>query len=275
MAHEALALNGSGGGQQDAHPATRAFEEYFGGFRTESRAISQAVPILEEDRELAASIPAAQRDAFRNLLRASVVRLSAGSWDPASASLERSGSLGLLVLDGLMIRNVEVLGRSGAELLGPGDLLRPWELDCDEYASVRTQSAWTIATPARVALLGRRHAAVIGRSPELTAALVGRALRRSRFLAPLLALARIRQLRVRVHAVLWLLAERWGRVTPQGVLLDVPVTHATLGQLIGASRPSITSAVVDLRELGLVDRAYDRGWLLRGDSPIAAEDPPS
>jgi CRP-like cAMP-binding protein len=101
---------------------------------------------------------------------------------------------------------------------------------------------------------------------------VGRALRRSRFLAPLLALARIRQLKVRVHALLWLLAERWGRVTPEGVLLDIPVTHATLGQLVGASRPSITSAVVDLRELGLVERAYDRGWLLRGGSPIAAEE---
>jgi CRP-like cAMP-binding protein len=275
MAHETLVLNGSGARQRDAHPAAGGPEEYFGGFRADSRVLSRAVPILEEDRELATSIPGAQRDAFRNLLRANVVRLHSGAWEPASAPLERSGSLGLLVLDGLLIRSVEVLGRSGAELLGPGDLLRPWELDSDEYASVRTRSAWTIATPARVALLGRRHAAIVGRSPELTAAVVGRALRRSRFLAPLLALARIRQLRVRVHAALWLLAERWGRVTPQGVLLDIPLTHATLGELVGASRPSITSAVVDLRELGLVDRAYDRGWLLKGDSPIAAEGAPS
>jgi CRP-like cAMP-binding protein len=271
MSHEALALTGSGAGQPDEHPADD-LKKYLSGFRADSRSISHAVPILEEDRELAASIPAGQRDAFTNLLRAPVVRLGSGAWEPAAASLERSGSLGLLVLDGVLIRNIEVLGRSGAELLGPGDLLRPWELDCDEYASVRTHSAWTIATPARLALLGRRHSAIIGRSPELTAAVVGRALRRSRFLAPLLALARIRQLKVRVHAVLWLLAERWGRVTPEGVLLDIPVTHATLGQLVGASRPSITSAVVDLRELGLVERAYDRGWLLRGGSPIAAEE---
>ena len=36
-------------------------------------------------------------------------------------------ALGLLVLDGLIIRRVGVAGRFGAELLGDGDLLRPWE----------------------------------------------------------------------------------------------------------------------------------------------------
>ena len=46
------------------------------------------------------------------------------------------------------------------------------------------------------------------------------------------------------------LAERWGKVTPEGVRLDLRVTHQELGDMIGAARESITVALGRLQEQG-------------------------
>ena len=56
---------------------------------------------------------------------------------------------------------MEVIDRPPAELLGPGDLLHPWERDHTEpfVAGAR----WDVLEPARLAVLDRRFAAVIGR----------------------------------------------------------------------------------------------------------------
>ena len=54
----------------------------------------------------------------------------------------------------------------------------------------------------------------------------------------------------RVLAVLWLLAESWGHVTPAGVRLPLALTHETLGALIGARRPTVTLALRKLTDDG-------------------------
>ncbi len=46
------------------------------------------------------------------------------------------------------------------------------------------------------------------------------------------------------------LAERWGKVTPEGVRLDLRVTHQELGDMIGSARESITVALGRLQEQG-------------------------
>lgn len=46
------------------------------------------------------------------------------------------------------------------------------------------------------------------------------------------------------------LAERWGKVTPEGVRLDLRVTHQELGDMIGAARESITVALGRLQDQG-------------------------
>jgi len=49
------------------------------------------------------------------------------------------------------------------------------------------------------------------------------------------------------------LAERWGRVTPEGVRLDLRVTHQELADMVGAARESITLALGGLRDQGEID----------------------
>jgi CRP/FNR family transcriptional regulator, cyclic AMP receptor protein len=65
----------------------------------------------------------------------------------------------------------------------------------------------------------------------------------------------------------WHLAERWGRVTPDGVLLPLTLSHRMLGQLVGARRPTVSTALGALTRAGEVSRALDGTWLLTG-SPV-------
>ena len=78
------------------------------------------------------------------------------------------------------------------------------------------------------------------------------------------AIAQVPRVDARVLVLLWLLADRWGRVSPQGVRVPLSLTHETIGKLVGARRPSVTTALGVLTRRGLVERT-DSGWLLHGD----------
>ena len=47
--------------------------------------------------------------------------------------------------------------------------------------------------------------------------------------------------------------------------LPITVTHETLARLVGARRPSVTTALGRLSRLGMVDRVRG-GWILHGDA---------
>src|SRR5207253_2102470 len=55
-----------------------------------------------------------------------VQRLSPGEWDAAAALRPDSHHRGFLIVDGLLSRTVDVLGRRCVELVGPGDVMGPW-----------------------------------------------------------------------------------------------------------------------------------------------------
>jgi hypothetical protein len=58
---------------------------------------------------------------------------------------------------------------------------------------------------------------------------------------------------------------QWGQVRDDGFLVPVAVTHDALGLLIGARRPTVTSALSALRARGVLELQADRTWLLRPD----------
>jgi CRP/FNR family transcriptional regulator, cyclic AMP receptor protein len=70
----------------------------------------------------------------------------------------------------------------------------------------------------------------------------------------------------RVLLMFTLLAERWGKVTREGIALDLPLTRAAMAKPIGARRPSVSTAMPALQARGIISRT-DRGYLLpRADS---------
>ena len=169
------------------------------------------------------------------------------------------------MLEGLLLRRVGVDGRFGAELLGEGDLLRPWQEEGSNGALMHT-TGWRVLEPARLAVLDEAAARRLAAYPELTGRLVGRALDRSRHLTVNMAIIHQARVHVRLHMMFWHLAERWGRVRPEGVFLPLALTHSVLADLVAARRPTVTTGLAELYRQGLV-RGLSRGWLLLGDPP--------
>jgi CRP-like cAMP-binding protein len=168
----------------------------------------------------------------------------------------------------VLAREVHVAERTSTELLGAGDLLRPWELDDED--PVPCAVVWRVLEPADLALLDAFFADRIRPWPQLGADLMASAVRRAHSLAVLRAIACHPRVDMRVAMLLWHLAGRWGKVgSDGGVRLTVPLTHRLIGELVGAERPSVSHALSRLAATHLVVRADD-GWHLYGTPDDAA-----
>src|ERR1044072_3540550 len=113
------------------------------------------------------------------------------------------------------------------------------------------QPHWAAAPRRRVgrALAGEgRFAAEVTRYPEITAGLFDRLSERSLRLATTQAISQLTRVDRRLKALFWHLAERWGRVSGDGVIVPLALTHRILGQLVGARRPTVSTALSELAE---------------------------
>jgi len=221
------------------------------------------IPLLEADPELGEGLAGAELDGATRALAVHAVTLDAGPWEPLDERWPVPPTLGLLVLEGVVTRDIVFAGRTTTELLGAGDVLRPWEDDV-QFDPLPFGVGWHVHEPARVAVLDGRVALASARWPVLAGALSRRHVRRARSLAFQLAIAQLPRVDDLLLVLLWALAERWGRVSPQGVRLPLALPHRTLATLVGARRPSVTTALSGLSRDGLVERTED-GWLLHGD----------
>jgi CRP/FNR family transcriptional regulator, cyclic AMP receptor protein len=230
---------------------------------------TRLVRILHEDPDLARRID--ERDVMLAARQTvgTLEEVPVGDWSPATLNQGKS-LYGGLVLSGLLVRELSVAGGTSAELLGAGDLVLP--LDADETVPfVVPETHWSVLERARIAWLDAPFGVALRRWPELGAVLLERSQRRFSRLALSQAVSQLTRVDERVLIELWHLAERWGRVRPDGVLLPVRLTHRVLGRLIGARRPSVTTAVGSLERRGLLTRQAAGGWLLHGSPPAALQ----
>src|SRR3954447_19799860 len=190
--------------------------------------------------------------------------LDVGSWDPGP--LDKRGHYGLLVLEGAFVRRVELGPRDAVEVLGPGDIGRPW-VSFGGDSSISLAGGWTVHQRARIASLDRRFASRVAPWPEVSAAIMDRIMRRQRFVAMHLALTQMPKLQTRLRVLFWYLADRWGKVPSDGVVIDLPLTHELVAGLVGARRPGVTSALGELQRAGELGRRPDGRWVLLGHPP--------
>lgn len=222
------------------------------------------VHLLREDPDLGVGIPDSDHGWAVEQCVVPAVSIAPGEWDIGTIQGLTQG-LGLLVLDGLLLRRVGVDGRFGGELIGQGDLLRPWQGE-DVDSTLPYTTGWRVLSRARLAVLDERTSARLCRYPAVIGAVVGRALERSRRLALMMAIIHHPRIDVRLHMLFWHLADRWGRVSRDGVILELGLSHTVLADLIAAQRPSVTGSLKKLSEAGLVE-PVDRGWILTGEPP--------
>jgi CRP/FNR family transcriptional regulator, cyclic AMP receptor protein len=226
--------------------------------------------LLDADPDLATGVPPEELEVARGRAVAVVTELEPPSWDPAPlVARSESGWLGLFVLDGLLIRRVEVGKRSACELFGPTDLIRPWDTD-GEYDPLQISVSWLVLKRTRMAVLDTAFVLRIARWPTITSRLVSRVAQRARYLALSQAVTHLPRAYVRLLILFWLLADRWGRVSTEGVYVTLPLTHEVLAMLIGAHRPTVTIALQRLTRAGFLIRERSDRWLLTN---IASETP--
>jgi CRP-like cAMP-binding protein len=211
---------------------------------------------LAPDRELLA----------RRHLVVGLASVERGEWAPKVNQFGAMDGLGLLIADGLAIRQISLGHRAAAELLGPGDLLRPWE-DDGEHAAYPFASSFRVIEPLSLAILDADATRTLMHFPEIVSGLMGRVMTRSRRLAGSLVIAQLASVDTRLHVALWHIADRFGRVRPDGVVVPLGLTHEMLGRIVGARRPSVTAAIGRLVERELVEPLKPQGWLLTGSPP--------
>ena len=227
---------------------------------------AKVISILEADPDLAERLEPEQRERATREAITSELRLSPGTWDAVAALQPDIHHRGFLLADGLMSRDVEVMGRGCVELIGHADVMRPWSWD-EEGSHVQAEVGWTVLEPTRLAVLDHRLVMRMSPWPQLGVELFSRGLRRAHHLAVALAISHHQRVDDRLLLTLWHLAERWGRVTPEGIVVPLPLGHQRLAHLVGAHRPSVTTAMGDLARAGLVSRREDGHWVLHGGPP--------
>lgn len=227
---------------------------------------AETIQPIAIDPDLAQGLEAADASRAERECVAPVLELRRGSWNPGSPLDVGAGGFGVLLLSGYLVRRVGQGGRSGAELLGPGDLLRPWHT-VGRQASIPFEPCWHAVSDARLAVLDEEFARLAAPYPAIAAGLVDRAMLRSRHLAINLAIVQQPRVDVRLHMVLWHLADRWGKTGAAGVTLDAPLTQGLLAELVAARRPTVSTAIGRLIREHRIERRSN-GWLLRGGPPL-------
>jgi CRP/FNR family transcriptional regulator, cyclic AMP receptor protein len=219
-----------------------------------------AVRLLDADPDLAPGLPAADR-ARAHALLVPALRAERGPWVPPE---RLSGAVGVVALEGLLVARGLAYARADVQLIGPGDTL-------DGRLLADRRVTWRVLEAARLAVLEEHFVLAARRWPALLTGLTRRLLECQQHLQTRAAICAMPRVEERVLAFLSHLALRWGRVTPDGVALSVPLTHELLGALIGARRPTVSLALTALARDRLVTRRDDGAWLL----PLECRDWPA
>jgi CRP-like cAMP-binding protein len=226
--------------------------------------------ILDVDPELSDGLTGARlEDAVRDCVAGTCV-CRAGAWTPAEEIGDMRFGIGLLIIDGLIVRRVGVAGRFGAELLGDGDLMNPFHPH-DMGTSLPRTGKWRVLRDSRMAILDSDFVLRASRYPEVVSALMARALKRARHIATNMAIVQQPRIDLRLHMLFWELADRWGIVRQDGVHVPLQLTHATLSDLVAARRPTVTKALGELSQRGAVTWTGS-DWLLPGEPPEELDD---
>ena len=163
----------------------------------------------------------------------------AGDDLPAAAVLVVEEGIALLVAEAEAGRRIVLaLAEPGAVLVPPADHAR--------LTGLTDTRVTAVSHPAYEALMRQPGAA-----KALTSALANAVCDREESLAGFARFPHVE----RVRAKLLQLARTHGKVTDAGVVIDLPLTHDVLAEMVGSARETVTWALRQLTDEGFVTRA--------------------
>lgn len=219
----------------------------------------RTVSLVDADPELLRGVPEPDIEQLRHQGHLHATRLEPGEWLPGDRRSYGQAAFGLLVVGGLLTAETVLERRVTSRLHGPGDVIAPWD---PPESLVSAPTRWLAGERTLLAILDERFVAITRRWPAVGVRLYERLVLQQDRLATHLALSHEGRVELRVLGVLWHLADRWGRVSADGIVVPLNLTHEALGRLIGAQRPSVTLALGQLEREGHVRKREDGAWVL-------------
>jgi CRP-like cAMP-binding protein len=219
-----------------------------------------AVSLTAAFPEIAAAIPPADREHAKHTLIAPVLAGRDGDLADLFAVMGPD-VFDLLVIDGVVIKATVLAGRSALQLLGPGDFLAP-PLSMLRQAESRARSRYVAHGPVSLAAIDGRFTEAARHWPGLVSILHDRLGQQTHRASMHLAMLHLTRTEDRVRLLFEDLGERFGRVTLDGILIDLRLTHETIGGLVGSRRPSVSLALQILSSEGLLTRLGPGRWKL-------------
>ena len=232
---------------------------------------SPLVRLLDVEPELASRLREDDRAEARQRLLATthvIPRDGEGAPTAFSDAATFGRAFGFMVVDGVLLQEVMLAGRTSLQLLGPGDVVAPH----GQVSALPASTRWTAATPTTVAVLDDRLQAPLALWPGLALGFIDRVAQQVQRLALLAAILQMPRVEDRLEATFWDLADRWGRVTSSGIQIPLRLTHETLARLVGGRRPTISLALTALTDRDVLLRHADGSWVLTGQRPSESLD---
>lgn len=217
------------------------------------------VRLLDAEPSLARGIERRFLDEARETLIAEVRRVDAGVWEEAHTTPSSPLFLGYLILEGGFTREVMLSGRPSLELLGPGDLIRPW-VTPRALQVMHVTDEWSSISTGHIAIINEDFHQQAQAYPSILTVLMDRVVGRERWLGFHVALCQLPRIDHRLLLTFRYISERWGVESPRGTRIPIRLSHRTLAALIGARRPKVSSALTTLSEKGLIEQDKDGTW---------------
>jgi CRP-like cAMP-binding protein len=171
------------------------------------------------------------------------------------------GAFDFLIVEGVVLKETTLVRQSALELLGPGDLLAPPLTPARQQAS-RAISRYLAHGQASLAAVDDHVRQAARRWPGIADFLHDRLARQTHHASMHLAMLHLPRAEDRIIALFADLAERFGHITADGILLDLPLTHEIIGGLVASRRSTVSLALQQVASNGMIARLEGDRWKL-------------
>ena len=209
--------------------------------------------------EIAAHIPAGDRELALQVLSVPALRATDQPLDDILAATPTA--FDFIIVDGIVLKQTSYAGRQALELYAPGDVLAP-PLTASRQIESPAVSSYRAHGEVLLAVLDERFRAAARRWPGLSDVLHDHLALQTHRASMRLARLHLSRAEDRILALFSDLAERFGRVTPGGIVIDIDLTHDLIGQMIASRRPTVSLALEQLSQAGKLTRSDGGQWKL-------------